>query len=275
MNTHFCSFGKQALSERPQVRLGATSIASAAWMASPSGGCSLDVPLLRETVTISAPIWNTNAYGITAHNNIIVTESSTAVVFTNGGTTSGNSFDYNLYFPSAGFYYGGNKYASLNAVQSGIGFEQNGLSADPQFANAASDNYRLSSSSPCIDTGVDVSSSGVVEDIEGKPRPQGKGFDRGAYEVGSPAADGSAPVSPDASPGPVVKADAEPIERDAGPGPDGYSHTFDDSFIGEAEARRPVEGCGCSVAAAAQTGSLPLVVVGFVFAVLFLWGRRW
>lgn len=48
---------------------------------------------------------------------------------------------------------------------------------DPLFTGEG--NYRLQPGSPCIDTGTDA---GVNTDIEGTPRPQGEGFDMGAYE---------------------------------------------------------------------------------------------
>lgn len=55
------------------------------------------------------------------------------------------------------------------------------INADPQFVNAGADNYRLSSSSPCRDAGINVSAT-VSRDIDGTTRPQGSGVDVGAYE---------------------------------------------------------------------------------------------
>jgi len=40
-------------------------------------------------------------------------------------------------------------------------------------------NYHLLPNSPCVDAGIDL---GVTEDISGAPRPQGAGFDIGAFE---------------------------------------------------------------------------------------------
>lgn len=54
------------------------------------------------------------------------------------------------------------------------------FSADPLFVNAAAGDVALRFGSPCIDAGT---ASGVpAVDIEGTPRPQGGGFDVGAYE---------------------------------------------------------------------------------------------
>ena len=69
----------------------------------------------------------------------------------------------------------GSVLATYSAIQNGFSGEGN-TSADPIF-NA---DFQLSNGSPCIDTG---SSSGAPSsDIEGKHRPQGKGYDMGAYE---------------------------------------------------------------------------------------------
>ncbi|MCK5797458.1 MAG: IPT/TIG domain-containing protein [Deltaproteobacteria bacterium] len=53
------------------------------------------------------------------------------------------------------------------------------IPGDPRFVNAASHDYHLSAGSPAIDTGAKAS---VPVDRDGVPRPQGAGFDVGAYE---------------------------------------------------------------------------------------------
>jgi len=55
------------------------------------------------------------------------------------------------------------------------------LGKDPQFAGLANDDFRLLSASPAIDAGTPV--SGVDLDLLGVARPQGIGFDIGAYEA--------------------------------------------------------------------------------------------
>ncbi len=54
------------------------------------------------------------------------------------------------------------------------------LSVDPLFVNAEGGSVRLRFGSPCIDAGV--AESAPAMDIEGTPRPQGDGYDLGAYE---------------------------------------------------------------------------------------------
>jgi hypothetical protein len=50
---------------------------------------------------------------------------------------------------------------------------------DPGFVDVQGRDFHLLPGSPAIDSGLDL---GVTADIEGTPRPQGGGFDRGAYE---------------------------------------------------------------------------------------------
>jgi hypothetical protein len=54
------------------------------------------------------------------------------------------------------------------------------INLNPGFQNTAKEDYHLKKSSPCIDSGTSI---GVPNnDIEGTPRPQGNGYDMGAYE---------------------------------------------------------------------------------------------
>ena len=56
--------------------------------------------------------------------------------------------------------------------------------ADPAFVDAGSGDFHIQPTSAAMDAGAD---SGVVEDIDGDPRPQGAGYDIGADETESPA----------------------------------------------------------------------------------------
>ncbi|MBD3319959.1 MAG: hypothetical protein GF350_02585, partial [Chitinivibrionales bacterium] len=53
---------------------------------------------------------------------------------------------------------------------------------DKIFIDAAAGDYRLRESSAAIDRGADLSGAGVTVDLAGNARPNGKGFDAGAYE---------------------------------------------------------------------------------------------
>jgi hypothetical protein len=53
------------------------------------------------------------------------------------------------------------------------------VNVDPLLVDPAGDDYDIQAGSPAIDAGISV---GVRTDIEGTPRPQGPGYDIGAYE---------------------------------------------------------------------------------------------
>ena len=56
----------------------------------------------------------------------------------------------------------------------------NNLTTDPQFVDATLYDFRLLVTSPAIDTGVTLSE--VTNDYANVSRPQGAGYDIGAYE---------------------------------------------------------------------------------------------
>jgi len=56
----------------------------------------------------------------------------------------------------------------------------NNLLINPLFVNPGSGNFSLQSGSPAIDAGVILTE--VASDIAGTPRPQGTGYDIGAFE---------------------------------------------------------------------------------------------
>ena len=60
------------------------------------------------------------------------------------------------------------------------GFDSNSSSCDPRFVNAPGGDYRLQSGSPLIDRGQSLPE--VLFDYDGIPRPQGAGYDIGAFE---------------------------------------------------------------------------------------------
>jgi len=53
------------------------------------------------------------------------------------------------------------------------------ISADPLFTDSDAGDFHLQTGSPAVDSGAEVD---LDDDIEGTPRPQGGGFDMGAYE---------------------------------------------------------------------------------------------
>ena len=63
--------------------------------------------------------------------------------------------------------------------------EPNGLQVDPQFMAPAAGNFRLKSTSPCIDAGTAVKGLHPTIDIQGQNTPKGSAPDIGAYEMES------------------------------------------------------------------------------------------
>jgi len=107
----------------------------------------------------------------------------------------GNIIDYNLYWspdPNLPMIVTGATATSLGRwtaqdINSGAyfratGFEEHGIARDPGFMDLAALNFLPKPGSPSIDTGDPSVSSVVTDDLRGVPRPQGKGYDRGAYE---------------------------------------------------------------------------------------------
>jgi hypothetical protein len=54
--------------------------------------------------------------------------------------------------------------------------------AEVHFTAPRTDDYSLAPDSPAVDAGVDLRADGIRTDYLGRPRPQGAGFDIGAYE---------------------------------------------------------------------------------------------
>jgi hypothetical protein len=82
---------------------------------------------------------------------------------------------------------------AMDYPESQMKYDHN-LTTNPPFVNAAGGDFHLQSGSPAIDAGVNMSA--VTTDFDKRPRPQGAGFDIGAYEYpGSPPSPPSAPTN--------------------------------------------------------------------------------
>jgi parallel beta-helix repeat protein len=73
------------------------------------------------------------------------------------------------------------------------GNSANNLTSNPRFVDAANGDFRLQSGSPAIDAGQTLSD--IQDDFAGLPRPQGAGYDIGAYEFRN-GDDNPRPLSP-------------------------------------------------------------------------------
>jgi len=73
---------------------------------------------------------------------------------------------------------------SLAAWQSHISGDAGSSEGNPKFVDPLDDDYHLSAMSPCIDAGT--SDGAPATDYDGIARPQGQGYDIGAYEFSLP-----------------------------------------------------------------------------------------
>ncbi len=83
----------------------------------------------------------------------------------------------------------------LNYQDRGIYTPDHMINGDPLFFAPETDDYHLMANSPCIDSGT--SQGAPTTDLEGNSRPQGAGYDMGAYEFVSSSSPPS--VSTDAA----------------------------------------------------------------------------
>lgn len=115
--------------------------------------------------------------------NNIVTDSNLSLLIDPG--TTGSTISNNLYYNSGGntATHKWNGTYTLAQFQSSFGLEGYSSYGDPLYANAAAGNFTLRGSSPGIDTGAAL--PGVPNDFSGIARPQGGGYDRGAFEAHS------------------------------------------------------------------------------------------
>jgi hypothetical protein len=110
-----------------------------------------------------------NSPNATVKNNIFYDQPAQVIHIT--GSTAGHDIGYNCVYRSDGR-------ALWGSPRPGDAWD-----VDPQFISAASADYRLAPDSPCIDAGAALPD--VTTDFDGTSRPQGAGYDMGAYEASS------------------------------------------------------------------------------------------
>ncbi len=128
------------------------------------------------------------ANSITIKNNII--SNATAPLWITN-TSFIRELDYNLYYNNTQNIKLNSTYYNFSETQL-RGYETNGLEDDPLLDSFPSPT--LNNQSPAIDSGANL--TGLVDsDIEGTPRPQGSGWDIGAYESNYTIVDTAPPSS--------------------------------------------------------------------------------
>ncbi|MBI1818602.1 MAG: right-handed parallel beta-helix repeat-containing protein [Deltaproteobacteria bacterium] len=136
-------------------------------------------------------------------NNILIHPGARGSLEVDPSSQPGLQSDYNVvvnvFSDDSTFY-------SFAAWQ-GFGFDAHSFIAAPAavFVNAAADDYHLASGSPAIDAGTPVDV--LPNDLDGGVRPQGLGFDIGAYEAdgapGTPVPSATATPTPSPTPRPT------------------------------------------------------------------------
>ena len=136
--------------------------------------------------SIEQNMWtNINIGTLIIKNNIFVSEGTIMPVKISSAQTSANLImDNNLYYTPASssviYYAGANR---TLAYMQGLGFETNGQDVNPNFVGSptTSEGFYLNANSPAIDAGTAISSPYNI-DVLGVSRPQGNGWDIGAFE---------------------------------------------------------------------------------------------
>jgi parallel beta-helix repeat protein len=126
----------------------------------------------------------TNDPNIIFKNNIVVTTASAAPVSFERTLNSKSNVNYNLYkrygTGSSVVVYKGSGY-KLSSWKS-AGFDSRGIEADPRFSSISSKNFTLTSSSPALNKGVNLSSPFNIDRV-GTARPYASYSDMGAFEM--------------------------------------------------------------------------------------------
>jgi hypothetical protein len=148
----------------------------------------LDTPLDVGTNRGSTPAFNVNSNIASAGTFTLRFNSSTAYFALQpssmSGTVTGNAVNGGIY--DAGVGCKSNAVYTYNVTQ-GQSCGGTNRNASPSFVNAGAFDLRLASGSAAIDL-VPSTVSAPAKDIMGTVRPQGTGFDAGAFEVTSSTA---------------------------------------------------------------------------------------
>ncbi len=147
-------------------------------------------PLQVQSSGPSTYLYNSTFAGASNDNGYSIEGPSTNVLIRNcifagystqvsNGSFSGLDEDYNLYYSNGGTV--------------GFTIGPHSLQANPLFVNPAANDYHLQAKSPAIDAGTTLPQ--ITMDLDGNPRPQGVGYDIGAYEFPSGASQPPNPPS--------------------------------------------------------------------------------
>ncbi|MDA0323648.1 MAG: right-handed parallel beta-helix repeat-containing protein [Verrucomicrobia bacterium] len=142
--------------------------------------------LFQEPGDGGLPRFPYNFRDIEVFNNVIYEGAASFAISLNTYDTnfvSNIQIDHNLHYKtSSPFRFGheGTSHTDLSAWNAATGLSGSSLATNPEFSVASSNQYLPSATSPLLDAGTNLAT--VITDYVGTPRPQGAGYDIGAYE---------------------------------------------------------------------------------------------
>jgi hypothetical protein len=149
---------------------------------------------VNHAVNIAAYNYNTGKYSrnIKVKNNVFYSNNA-AMILIMDDSTEGLEIDYNCYYSTANTKFRTRKnpkdvysYSSFSAWQNNNvapWVDEHSLFQDPKLSDPSQEDYTLHPNSPCIDKGTPLPE--VLYDFNFIPRPQGNGYDIGAFEYRS------------------------------------------------------------------------------------------
>jgi hypothetical protein len=152
-----------------------------------AGGPGRNNRIFNNTILMAADArWALNiqdgSTNLTVYNNILLTAHSfRGSISISPDSLPGFVSDRNILIPRFTFN-GGDSVLSLADWQAETGQDSHSRTSSPArlFVDPGAKNYRLDADSPAIDRGKTLTL--VTDDLVGAARPQGSGFDIGAYE---------------------------------------------------------------------------------------------
>jgi hypothetical protein len=159
------------------------------------GDGSHDNIIVRNNIFMNSGSWGLCIYGVTnlkVYNNVFANITSTAIGIRkskSSGSASSAEIKNNIFY-NFGAAYWAEEGSTLDA-RSNLLYREDGtidpsafpndlVNIDPKFVNPQAGDFRLQADSPAIDSGISL--LGFSNDILGVTRPQGRGWDIGAYE---------------------------------------------------------------------------------------------
>ncbi|MCL5438945.1 MAG: carboxypeptidase regulatory-like domain-containing protein [Patescibacteria group bacterium] len=128
----------------------------------------------------------TTVSGVVIRNNVFAYNTRASDDLNN--TASDNDVDYNIYYTDGsaqGQFRYNNAFVDFATWKTDTGWDSHSTFVEPSFLNRSSSDFHLTSSSPAINAGTDLS---LTSDFAGTIVPQGSAPDDGVYEFILPSA---------------------------------------------------------------------------------------